>query len=141
MEKLEILVIDDELVVRSVMKRFIGLGSRKDNIRASKDIEYNIDEAENGKIGIELLEEKTYDVVFSDLMMPEMDGMGVIKRLREKSPETPIYIMTGTEKTQKYEQKFEELEMEKPTDIIQKPIDISKIKTIVKDLYDKKYNK
>ena len=59
--------------------------------------DYNVIEAENGKIALELTEDKNIDLVISDIMMPEMDGLELLKILREdiKTSHLPIALLTA----------------------------------------------
>jgi len=60
-----------------------------------EDEGYNVDIAENGKIALELWEKHIYDVILVDLRMPEVDGMDVIKTVKEQQPNTQIIIISG----------------------------------------------
>jgi YesN/AraC family two-component response regulator len=51
--------------------------------------------AANGRLGLELFEEATSDIVITDVKMPEMDGIQMAKRIRAVRPETKIIIITG----------------------------------------------
>lgn len=79
----KILIIDDELPVRfslkMILKGITGL---------------NIDEAHNGKEGLEKIQEKKYDLVFLDIKMPIMDGDQVVREL-QKLPDKPKVILVS----------------------------------------------
>jgi len=78
-----ILVIDDDEKIRLVFERFIkGKG-------------YAVDCAENGKEGLRLLETKTPDLVITDIMMPDTDGLEVVLSMREKHPDIPVIAISG----------------------------------------------
>jgi len=51
--------------------------------------------AENGRIGMELFDKELPHVVLSDLKMPEMSGMEVLKKIKLVSPETPFILMSS----------------------------------------------
>lgn len=79
----KILVIDDEPIVRtSCRKTLLPEG-------------YEINTAENGQEGIELLEKEKFDLVLLDLKMPGMDGIEVLKLIKSKWPKTKVIILTG----------------------------------------------
>ncbi|MBW2022674.1 MAG: HD domain-containing response regulator [Deltaproteobacteria bacterium] len=84
LEALRVLVVDDEAVIRETLSSYLyHLGVR------------HVDTADNGKRAIELLQTLTYDYVFMDLMMPEMDGMEVLTHLSKSGTPTSVIIMTG----------------------------------------------
>ena len=80
---LTILVIDDE---RSILQSMEGILS---------DEGYQVLLADNGREGLEICEREVPDVILLDIAMPGMDGMEVLKRLKEFLPYVPVIIMTG----------------------------------------------
>lgn len=64
---------------------------------------YDVDVAENGAEGLKKAERKEYQVIVTDLRMPEMDGMTFIEKLRNFDPEARVIVITafGTFKTYK----------------------------------------
>ncbi len=72
-----ILIVEDNAYNRIVAKESL--------LSISKTM--NIDEAENGKLALDLMKKKHFDFVLMDLQMPEMDGYSTIKRIREHQPE------------------------------------------------------
>ncbi|MCW8928669.1 MAG: EAL domain-containing protein [Gammaproteobacteria bacterium] len=78
-----ILLIDDEQFFRDSIRFFL------------EDCDYHISEAENGRIGIEMIQEQKPDLVLMDLYMPEMTGLDVLKWAQENNIETPIIIISG----------------------------------------------
>ena len=56
---------------------------------------YSIDLARNGLEALEFLEDVTYDVIILDIMMPKMDGLTALKKLREKGIITPVLMLTA----------------------------------------------
>jgi DNA-binding response OmpR family regulator len=51
--------------------------------------------APTGRRALELLEREAFDAVFLDVMMPELDGLGVLKRLRARWPNLPVLMLTA----------------------------------------------
>ena len=56
---------------------------------------YQVDSAENGLQGLEKIREKDYDVVLTDLIMPVMGGMDVLKEIKRSRPKTNVVIITA----------------------------------------------
>lgn len=77
------LIIDDEKLVRESIAVYL------------EDSGYDVVEAEDGKQGIEHFCEFNPDLVLCDLRMPQLDGLEVLKKLSELSPDTPIIIVSG----------------------------------------------
>ena len=78
-----ILIIDDEPVIRELL---FDVLSRKG---------YQVDTAEDGMRGLTKAESQKYDIVFTDIRMPGMNGVEVYKRLKVISPESRVIVMTG----------------------------------------------
>jgi signal transduction histidine kinase/ligand-binding sensor domain-containing protein/CheY-like chemotaxis protein len=79
-----ILVVEDNADIRNYIRSILG-------------VDYVIEEAENGVIGLEVASIQDFDLIISDLMMPEMDGIEMCKQLK-KSIETshiPIILLTA----------------------------------------------
>lgn len=60
-----------------------------------KQFGWQVDDVENGLEGVELLEKHAYNLVISDIRMPGMDGMQLLQKVKEASPETDVIIMTA----------------------------------------------
>ena len=80
-----ILVVDDEPVIRDLL--FDMLTRRG----------YLVDTAEDGRCGLGKAETTSYDIVFTDIRMPGMNGVEMYRQLRKVSPESKVIIMTGFE--------------------------------------------
>ena len=82
-EKTKILVVDDEEVVRL------------SHIRTLASVHCDVEVVKSGTEAISVMERRPIDVVLLDLRMPGMDGMAVLKAIKEKWPETEVVIITG----------------------------------------------
>jgi len=60
---------------------------------------FAVDCAEDGETGIALAANRCYDLVILDLMLPKVDGLGVLKRMRAGKDETPVLILTARGET------------------------------------------
>lgn len=83
MSKGKILVIDDEDIVRTSCSRTLSPEG------------YEVSLAKNGFEGLRMASEDTFDVVLTDLKMPDMDGIEVLRNIKEKWPKTEVIIVTG----------------------------------------------
>ena len=84
----KILVIDDERAIRNTLKDILEFEG------------YTIDVAENGKVGLEKALATTYDLIYSDIKMPEMDGLEMLHAYRQAvkehgTEESPIVMISG----------------------------------------------
>jgi DNA-binding NtrC family response regulator len=78
-----ILIIDDEVSVLKSLSLFF------------EECGYNVYEATSGREGLDIFRQNRPDLVFTDLRMPEMDGLDVIRALKELSPDTPVIVISG----------------------------------------------
>ena len=94
-----------------------------------KKIGYDIDIAENGRIAIEMAEDKNYDLIFMDIQMPEMDGLQAAGYLLNNYPDIcpPIIAMTANVLSED-EEKCREAGM---CDFISKPFTIERLEDVI----------
>ncbi len=80
---MKILVADDEELIRwSLRRAFEAAG-------------YTVDIAANGKEAIQRVEEHNYDIVVTDLRMPELDGMEMLIKMREMGISLPVIVISA----------------------------------------------
>jgi len=79
----KILVVDDDEVVR------------RSHLRSLSGINCSAQGVWNGAEALRAMERDAFDVVLLDLRMPGMDGMSVLKKMKEKWPESEVIIITG----------------------------------------------
>jgi two-component system, NtrC family, response regulator HydG len=81
--KAHILVVDDEPSARSGLEKLL------------LDEGYTIETAEDGVVALEMASERPPDVVVTDLKMPRMDGLELLKKLREQDKDIPVIVTTS----------------------------------------------
>jgi two-component system response regulator AtoC len=79
----KILVVDDEAIVRESLRDWLS------------DAGYQVFAAENGSHALDIMEKEKLGIVIADLVMPGMDGIELMKRARELSPQTAVIIITA----------------------------------------------
>lgn len=121
--KAKILVVEDELTNSILIKRvLIGAG-------------YNVLVAQNGADALKYMEKETFDAVLTDWMMPHIDGIELIRRIRESIKPLPLIIMI----TALVSQDAREYALEAGADdYIAKPIDVNELTTRVEEGLAKK---
>ncbi|MEN6615737.1 MAG: response regulator [Syntrophorhabdus sp.] len=82
-ESVNILVVDDEKGIREGCRRIL----------ASEG--FSVDIAENGKLGLDMVKGKTYDLILVDLMMPVMGGLEMMGEVRQIDPGVILVVITG----------------------------------------------
>jgi CheY-like chemotaxis protein len=80
---MRILVIDDQTQVRAA----VSLALRAKG--------FDVVTAENGHAGLRTFKASRFDLVIADIFMPEMDGVKLIKALRERNPDLPVIAVSG----------------------------------------------
>jgi PAS domain S-box-containing protein len=79
----KVLIVDDEELIRLNLRALL------------EDFGYRVAEAADGREGLDAFDRERPDLVLADLRMPVMDGLSMIAGLREKSPETPVIVISG----------------------------------------------
>jgi len=78
-----ILVVDDQESMRVLLQDLL------------EAVGYDVTLAEGGREALEILAEKSFDLVLSDLNMPGMDGTALLGEIKNRYPELPVVIITG----------------------------------------------
>jgi DNA-binding NtrC family response regulator len=78
-----ILIVDDEEIVIKSWLRILGGG------------DYQIDTAYDGRAALRKIEENHYDVMILDVVMPNMGGFEVLRRVKETHPDMGVIMVTG----------------------------------------------
>jgi PAS domain S-box-containing protein len=110
-ESISILVIDDDSKVRAALVEMLRV------------LGYKAEEAASGRQGIERIEQEQFELVLTDLSMPDMDGWAVASEVRRRWPSTKIVLITG------YGSKDSLLEENRSllNDMISKPVRIEEL--------------
>ncbi len=117
-----ILIIDDERSIRNTLKDILEFEG------------YKIDLAENGKMGVQMAMTTTYDLIFSDIKMPEMDGIEVLETLHKEEIEAPIVMISGHGNIET----AVECIKGGAFDFIEKPVDLNRLLITTKNALEKK---
>jgi two-component system response regulator PilR (NtrC family) len=117
-----ILVVDDEKSMREILEIFL------------KNEGYHVSVAMNGESAVEALKSDIFDLIISDMKMPKMGGLELLKNVKESSPDTIFVVMTafGTTKSAVEAMKLGAY------DYIQKPFQMDDIRLVVKNALEKK---
>lgn len=81
----KILIVDDNDLMRALLRGIL----RGENCLV-------VGEAKNGLVALEMVEKTIPDIVFLDVMMPEMDGLEVLQNVKEKHPQIQVVMITGS---------------------------------------------
>lgn len=79
----EILVVDDEPSIASALELVLA------------DEGHTVRTARNGAEAVALLTRQTVDLILSDVMMPEVDGLTLVRHLRRRGDRTPVVLMSA----------------------------------------------
>jgi len=117
-----ILIVDDD----RGMKELLQIMLEKEG--------YDVDAVESGKAAIQQFRRKNYDLVLTDLKMPRMDGIDVLRQIKDMSPETVVILITA------YASGDTALAAmrEGAYDYLEKNFDIEDVKTMVRDALRKR---
>lgn len=123
----KILVIDDERAIRNTLKEILG------------DEGHSVDVAEDGKKGMEKARQNEYDLIFSDVKMPEIDGIELLTTLKQPADENsyvdcPIVMISGHGDI---ETAVEALK-KGAYDFIEKPLDLNRLLITIKNALEQK---
>ncbi len=117
----EVLIIDDERSIRSALREMLEYEK------------FNVDDAEDGKAGLEQLNKKKYDLVLCDIKMPKMDGLEVLEKILEREDDIPVIMISGHGNI---ETAVEALK-KGAYDFIEKPFDLNRILVSVRNAFDR----
>jgi two-component system, NtrC family, nitrogen regulation response regulator NtrX len=118
---MKILVVDDERSIRNTLKDILEFEK------------YEVDLAEDGLIALEKVKTTTYDAIFIDIKMPQMDGIEVLEKMRNDGIETPIVMISGHGTIETAVECIKKGAYE----FIEKPIDLNRLLVVTRNALDK----
>jgi len=108
--EMKILVIDDEPNIRLLFQEIFKMKG------------YDTEIAENGKIGLEMLKENYYDLIFLDRKMPVMSGDETLEQLRKFS-DVPVYLVSAFQT----DEEIQSIKQTGATGVLMKPFTIDEV--------------
>ena len=122
MPKARILIVDDEESTRELFAELLQRWG------------YEVDQTADGHGALKLAAETHPDVIISDLVMPKLDGLALVRALREEQPDTPVVIITGKGTIDA----AVEAVREGVFDFVEKPLDPARLRVILQRALEKK---
>ena len=111
-----ILVVDDNLVIQDILKQFLGR-------------EYTVDAVGSASQALAAVVQKNPDAILLDVKLPGVDGLDLLKSLRDIGVKTPIFMMTGYDSTELGRQALER----GATGYLAKPLSLVHIDKLIAD--------
>jgi DNA-binding response OmpR family regulator len=112
-----VLVADDDHSIRQLVCTIV------------KREHFDVDDAADGLEAIALLEKNEYAVILLDLMMPRLDGFGVVKWLKEHPPAVKPIVLVITAYA---DQRFKEVDPEMVAGVLRKPFEVAELGSLVR---------
>jgi DNA-binding NtrC family response regulator len=121
----KLLVIDDERAIRNILKETLEFEG------------YKVDVAENGRQGVEMAQSRNYDLIYSDVKMPQMDGTELLAALKQPdSPcaDVPVVMISGHGNIET----AVECIKQGAYDFLEKPLDLNRLLVTTRHAIDSK---
>jgi DNA-binding NtrC family response regulator len=122
MDDFQILFVDDDQQILEIVSAYLSRFG------------YYVETANNGNIAIERIQQKDYAVVFTDLIMPEISGLDLLRSVKRSNPATEVVIVTGYGTI---ESAIEALKLG-GYDYLQKPINFERLKILIERIIEKR---
>ncbi len=119
----KILVIDDEKSIRRSLREILEFEK------------YQVDEAEDGQIGLSKITSEQYDVVLCDVKMPKLDGLELLQKLASENNEVPLVMMSGHGNIET----AVEAVKKGAYDFLTKPVDLNRLLVTLRNALDKNH--
>jgi DNA-binding response OmpR family regulator len=115
-----ILVVEDHKDVRNLLSKFFLLNG------------YEVDSVEDGDMAIRQIKEKKYDLIVTDYMMPNIDGIDLLKKIKMDNPQLSILMISGSGVEEAFFIKSG------ADAYLAKPLDLSRMKILVEKILNSK---
>lgn len=116
-----ILVIDDERAIRNTLKEVLEYEK------------HEVDLAEDGSTGLGMIAENSYDIVLCDIKMAKMDGIEVLTKIEEASPNIPVIMISGHGNIDTAVEAIKK----GAYDFLEKPLDLNRLLITIRNALDK----
>ncbi len=117
----KILVIDDERAIRNTLKEVLEYEK------------HEVDLAEDGPSGLEMFNANSYDIVLCDIKMAKMDGIEVLQKIYETSPDVPVVMISGHGNIDTAVEAIKKGAF----DFLEKPLDLNRLLITIRNATDK----
>ena len=118
----DILFVDDDRAILEIVREYLA------------EIGYRVDVVDNGLAALERIKDKPYHIVFTDIKMPDIDGLELLSAIKEYRPETEVIIVTGHGSMESAIQAMKYGSY----DYLQKPFKLNVLKIIIDRILDEK---
>ncbi|MDY6986507.1 MAG: sigma-54 dependent transcriptional regulator [Thermodesulfobacteriota bacterium] len=122
MQDIEILFVDDEISILAMVEKYLARQG------------YKITVADNGRKAFEMAKDRAFDVVFTDLKMPQFSGLDLLAALKRSHPETEVILVTGFGTIESAVEAFKLGSY----DYVQKPIRLERLKALIDRILEKR---
>ena len=120
---MQILLIDDERAIRRALREILEFENCQ------------VQEEESGVQALQLLEQSNFDLIFSDIKMPHMDGIELLEQIKKKNLETPVVMISGHGNV---ETAVGAIKLG-AFDFIEKPLDLNRILVLLRQVKDRNH--
>ncbi len=120
-DSLKILIVDDEKVIRDLFEFTLGYSGHAVTL------------ADTAEKALECIRTEDFDIVFIDIVMPEKDGVELLKEIKALHPQLPVVMMSGYSITDKRKEALNE----GAVTCLNKPFEVEDIKRIIKETIGK----
>lgn len=118
---MNVLLIDDERAIRRALREILEFEGCQ------------VTEAENGAQALQLIKDHTFDLIFSDVKMPQMDGLELLDTIQPQGVETPIIMISGHGTVETAVACIKKGAF----DFIEKPLDLNRILVLLRQVKDR----